>query len=191
MRTIEPEQAVADRIGALQASRGVSDVELGRRMAALGFTSVGRDAIRKIKAGERQVSLNEALAFAWALDIAPVHLIVPLDNSAGLKVGHGLDMDYVEARSWIRGRSIRYDEDEEVTRRREAGFYFENLPPNEQQQVLRAGQEVSERLDEVAAWEARARAARYVPTEADLTKLARKTKRSAAEEVARLHEEES
>ena len=68
---------------------------------------------------------------AWALDIAPTNLIVPFEKpdpvtrndagekidpplyktSATLHIGAGVDMQPVEARAWIAGRSVRHDTD--------------------------------------------------------------------------------
>jgi hypothetical protein len=208
MEVLTPEAAVARRVARLQDTKGLSNEELGRRMAALGFPNVGRHAVRDIKAGKRKVSLNEALALAWALEIAPVHLIVPFEAeeevtpdadaedvppsdppAACLAVGDRLLMLPIEARSWIAGRSVRHDDDHDVDRRRERSFYVENVPPDEREQHLAASREVTARIQDVEHVLTLAQRAGRDLTDAELQTLARHTVGPVSGETAPLDEE--
>ena len=104
---------------------GISQVQLSERLAALGVT-VSRKALLEMERmpPRRRVSLDEALAIAAALGVAPIHLMVPFEDDTvlsedladegvfeaktSLKVGN-LVMVPVVARKWIRGTAIYPD----------------------------------------------------------------------------------
>lgn len=150
---IDAEEALRRRLAEVQRAEKIPDAELGRELAKLGFPTLTRDALRAIKRGSRRIALNEALALAWALGIAPVNAFAPFEDpeptthgpdgnvldppiygtTVGLRVGDGVDMQPVEARSWIAGRSIRWVDDD-----RQRRFYLRFVPPPYRAKLARA-----------------------------------------------------
>ncbi len=79
--------------------------ELADRVQALGGR-LDRAAISKIESLSRNVSLDEALLLAAALDVAPVHLFFPLNDEAEVEVAPGLKpVRTAVARAWFRGQA--------------------------------------------------------------------------------------
>lgn len=76
---LRPTEAIARRLRDARTRRGWSARELADRCAAVGMTNLDRTTITNIEIGRRQkVSVEEVLALAYVLDIAPIHLMVPL-----------------------------------------------------------------------------------------------------------------
>lgn len=140
------------RVTAARESAGLSIAELGRRLRDLGFKSFSRQALSDLEAGKRKrVSIDEALAIAWVLGVAPLHLFVPFESpdpavdEAGepvdlgdgkpyyapdkaLEVVPDIVMTPVEARAWIRGDAVR-DAGDEFPLKQWHRFYVEEVPP--------------------------------------------------------------
>ena len=57
----------------------MSQQGLADRLNQLG-ARVDRSVVAKVESGKRAVSLEDAFRFALALDVAPVHLLVPIDS---------------------------------------------------------------------------------------------------------------
>jgi hypothetical protein len=81
---------------------------------------MGQAAITRIERGERKVSLDEAIAIAAVLDIAPVHLFMPIDGDGTVRLAPGLEVDQAKARRWSRGNIPLRPEDFE--------FYLDQTP---------------------------------------------------------------
>ena len=96
---------VADNLAAIRARVGMSSAEkLEQKVKALGG-KLDRAAISKIENKTRGVSLDEALLLAAALDVAPVHLFISLDDEDLIQVAPGLEPVPADvARDWVRGR---------------------------------------------------------------------------------------
>lgn len=79
--------------------------ELADRVQALGGR-LDRAAISKIESLSRNVSLDEALLLAAALDVAPVHLFFPLNDDAEVEIAPSLKpVRTADARAWFRGQA--------------------------------------------------------------------------------------
>ncbi len=77
--------------------------ELARRMQAAGIPWT-RLVVTKLETGRRQsVSVEELLALAYVLDVAPVHLMVPWDDEAPCRVTGALTQPAAAVRQWVRG----------------------------------------------------------------------------------------
>jgi transcriptional regulator with XRE-family HTH domain len=82
--TQTPSDVVAARVRELRTSRGMKVADLAARCAELGAEQLTVQALYKLE-GQREsatrrprpVSVDELLALAAALDVAPVHLLVP------------------------------------------------------------------------------------------------------------------
>lgn len=80
--------------------------------------------VKKSDRRRRYVTVDELLALAYVLDVAPIHLLVPIDNEARWyavtpKVLHPAGL----VRNWIRGRIPMPGRDRRV--------YFSEVPENE------------------------------------------------------------
>jgi hypothetical protein len=91
-----------------------------------------RFTVSEIERGDRPVKIEEAFAFAWALGVAPLHLLVPSEDETpvvkdqdgdpipplyggdDLEVAPAIVMQPAEARAWIAGISIRQVGDTEA-----------------------------------------------------------------------------
>jgi transcriptional regulator with XRE-family HTH domain len=113
---LAPGQVVARRLREARLSAGLTQEQLSRRLADDVGYRLSRVAIAEIEAGRRRVTVDDWLALAAALNVAPVHLVVPFESerlldkrygyfepAAMLRVGERLVMLPQEARSWIRG----------------------------------------------------------------------------------------
>lgn len=71
---------IAQRVRELRNKRGWSAQRLAEEMAAIGWPWE-RMVVTKLENGRRQsVSVEEWLALAYLLDVAPIHLLIPLDD---------------------------------------------------------------------------------------------------------------
>lgn len=130
--------------------------ELAERLREIGYVDDdGRErlpvsAIGELEREARRVTVDDWLALAAALGVAPIHLIVPFEDpepvtlpdgqavgfssSTELRVGANLTLDPLDARSWIRGTSIYLGADPSQWFR----FYAEEVPPARKHELERA-----------------------------------------------------
>jgi transcriptional regulator with XRE-family HTH domain len=101
MRTLK--DTTAERVRTLRKRSTMTQQGLADRLAQLG-ARIDRSAVARIESGERDLSLEEAFQFAWALDVAPVHLFVPTDGDEPIEIGPKVQASPDEVRKWIRGR---------------------------------------------------------------------------------------
>lgn len=95
-------QTTAEQIRTHRTHRGMTQQDLADRLNQLG-ARVDRTAVAKIEAGKRVITLSEAFTFALALDVAPVHLLVPTDSDEPIRLAPDLEASPNEVRAWIRG----------------------------------------------------------------------------------------
>jgi transcriptional regulator with XRE-family HTH domain len=106
-----PGQVVARRVREVRERRGWSRDRLVARLTELGV-EMGRPTISRIESGRgraENVTVNELLALAAALDVAPVHLMVPLEDEARLAITSDWQPTALDARAWIRGTGTTVD----------------------------------------------------------------------------------
>jgi transcriptional regulator with XRE-family HTH domain len=97
-----PNEVVGERVRALRLKRGLSQRDLAARVQALGVR-VHHPGIGKVEQGQRRLDVSELFAFAFALDVAPVHLMVP-DDDEGVAVTPEVTVQRSSnLRRWIRG----------------------------------------------------------------------------------------
>jgi transcriptional regulator with XRE-family HTH domain len=85
MPELPPSHAFAQRLKETRESAGISQPELERRLLALGYTQLRRRAILEIERWNtegrgRRVTIDDVLACAAALGVAPVNLLVPFES---------------------------------------------------------------------------------------------------------------
>lgn len=95
-------QTTAEQTRELRKRRGMTQQDLADRLNHLG-AQIDRTAVAKIEAGNRELALAELFAFALALDVAPVHLLVPIDSDEPIRLAPNLEASPYETRAWIRG----------------------------------------------------------------------------------------
>ena len=123
---LTPSAVVADRIREVRGYRGWSASELAERCSDLGMPELNRSVIANIENGRRHdVSVTELLVFARALDVAPVHLLVPIDASDHDRYAltPNSALQFERAREWIRGHWADNSVDKRV--------YFSQVPERE------------------------------------------------------------
>jgi transcriptional regulator with XRE-family HTH domain len=99
-----PTQEVARHVKELRRDRGMTAAELAARMTELGV-KWDRSIVANLESGRRRtVSVDELLALAVALDIAPVHLIAGIEDDDGkVPVTPDIVIPRSDLRRWIRG----------------------------------------------------------------------------------------
>lgn len=114
-------------------------------------------ALMRLERGERRVGVDDLLALALALDVAPVYLIVPLDNDAELNIGDGVTDTAGAVRRWICGaRPLEGVESDHYHRQTAVGRWEQRTSFFERVAELDAAEtEALEAGDEEAASQAR------------------------------------
>jgi transcriptional regulator with XRE-family HTH domain len=108
------EQSVSDvvaaRVRVVRGKRKLTVAELAARCAELGAPELTAQALYKLeqrrpgKLRPRPVTVDELLTLAVALNVAPVHLLVPVDDpDAAYPVIGGVLARRFGVRAWIRG----------------------------------------------------------------------------------------
>lgn len=102
------------RLREVRKSRGITAEQLAARCAAAGVPDITTAVIANIETGRRgtdgrrrrYVTVDELMLFAYVLDIAPVHLLIPTDPAPNELYRPVPDLDVRPdlARAWIRGR---------------------------------------------------------------------------------------
>jgi transcriptional regulator with XRE-family HTH domain len=105
-----PSDLIAERVRKLREDRGMNVRELAARCKAAGMPGLTAQVLYKLEAQRtnpnrppRPVTVDELLVLAFALDIAPVHLIAGLDDGTPLPVSPEWTVNPAGARNWIRG----------------------------------------------------------------------------------------
>jgi transcriptional regulator with XRE-family HTH domain len=120
--TQTPTAVCSSRIREIRGARGLSASALANRLADLGRPELNRSVIANIENGRRDaISLEELVAFALALDVAPLDLVTPAGESAAVTVLPDWEEDAIAFRSWFAG--------EEPLDRVDAEAYFDQPHP--------------------------------------------------------------
>lgn len=113
--TVTPVEALARRVKEARNRKGLTAQELADDLKARGLPW-DRQTVTKLETGRRQnVSVAEWLALARALDVAPLHLLVPLGE-----VEYAVTPEEAatagRVRSWIRGTEPLPSTDQRIYR---------------------------------------------------------------------------
>lgn len=115
------------RIKEVRRSQKVSAAELAERCKKLGAPHITASVIANVETRRRQeVSIDNLLTIAEALNVAPIHLLVPIADEEQEKLYAVSPESWtpaIEAREWIRGRVPLYGQDPRV--------YFSQVPRQE------------------------------------------------------------
>ena len=130
-----PSDVVAARVRQVRTDRGMTTAELAARCAELGAPGLTVQALYKLEGQResasrhpRRVSVDELLVLALALDVAPVHLLVPPDDyEAPYPVTGTLAEPNYRVRGWARGLYIL----RRLPRVGDARQFWSQVPPDE------------------------------------------------------------
>lgn len=123
-----PHGVVVERVKELRKRRGWSAQKLAEEMAGVGVPWE-RMVVTKLENGRRaSLTVEELLALAYVLDVAPLHLLVPpVDDGdkAGpfYKIVPSLGFPIRDVRAWIRGRDEAPGQDPRL--------YFSEVPTDD------------------------------------------------------------
>ena len=110
-----PSQVVAIELPKIRKRIGLTAEDVAKRVRLHGG-KLDRAAVSKIENGLRDVSLDEAIALAVALGISPLHLFIPRDDEAWVRVTPAEHVPAATARRWIRGTTPLKGQDDRVYR---------------------------------------------------------------------------
>lgn len=100
----DPVDTVRRRVKELRGRKGWTGAELGERMTQLGVPW-DRSIVANFENGRRQsVTVSEAFALALVFEVAPVNLLVPLDDRP-YRITPERTEPSLEVRAWIRGQA--------------------------------------------------------------------------------------
>lgn len=141
---------IARRVREIRRGRGWTAAQLEARLADLGAGHLSIATLSNIETGRRDdagrrrrdVTADELLALAVALSVAPVHLLIPLDDGAHYSPLPTGDIPADWARDWVRG----YRPLPEMDRR----VYFSEVPPSEWRETEPSEEELAQRQHERA-----------------------------------------
>jgi transcriptional regulator with XRE-family HTH domain len=146
-----PSEVFAEQMRIQRERKGWTQKQLAARLAKLGFL-VHQTTIAKWEAGERRISLDEALAISVALDVGPAHMVA--GSYLGVTFGRPSialsaktpPVSARQMRMWVRGQQALWGQDEKR--------YYTEVAPDEWLAMQRAGmmvllREVQELVD---AW---------------------------------------
>jgi transcriptional regulator with XRE-family HTH domain len=95
-----PSQVFASRLRELRKARGYSQADLAKLMRDAG-RPMSKPALLRIENGERGLSLDEAVAFAYLLNAAPAHMLSPPEGDAVMLTDNA-GVDGEGLRAWLR-----------------------------------------------------------------------------------------
>lgn len=100
---MSPADSIRQRIRALRKGRGWSARALAEQCARAGAFQIDRGMIANIEGGRRKgITVDELFVLALVLDVAPVHLLVPVDD-APCRLAPTTTISSSGARAWVRG----------------------------------------------------------------------------------------
>ncbi|MFI6488260.1 helix-turn-helix transcriptional regulator [Streptomyces sp. NPDC050564] len=113
--TVTPVETLAQRVKEVRSRKGMTAQELADNLKARGLLW-DRQTVTKLETGRRQnVSVVEWLALARSLDVAPLHLLVPLEEVA-YEVTPEESMPASRVRAWVRGTDVLPGTDQRIFR---------------------------------------------------------------------------
>lgn len=100
---LKPNEVFGVQLRAVREARGWSQRELLRRLAELGV-DMDPATLHRTETHQRGLALNEALALAAALEVSPLHLIVPTAREATVEIAPKVVVSATNARRWVTGQ---------------------------------------------------------------------------------------
>jgi transcriptional regulator with XRE-family HTH domain len=96
-------EVLVEQLRAIRRRRAWSQADLADELANLGADTLNRTAISKVENGTRRVTVEELLLLAAALNVTPVHLLVPYQPDTPVALTPALTLPAGQLRRWIYG----------------------------------------------------------------------------------------
>jgi transcriptional regulator with XRE-family HTH domain len=136
-------EVIAARMRHLMARKGWTAQQLVDELDKVGIhwtrLIVANLLVTKPERRRRFVTVDELLALAYVLDVAPIHLLLPIDDAAQSRDDYAVtpeDWGIVnQVREWIRGRVPFGDQDPRV--------YFSEVPAREWEPPKLTGEQIA------------------------------------------------
>lgn len=146
MRVRAPSAIVSKRVAELRKKRGWSAQKLADACADQGMPELNRSVIANIESHRRKtVTLEEMTVLALVLDVAPVNLFVPIDESEEYLEQYAVTPDtwvsVSEVRNWVRGDASLVGQDPRT--------YFSEVPREDFSAVKPSDDDLQQRSDDV------------------------------------------
>jgi transcriptional regulator with XRE-family HTH domain len=109
-KPLSPGAIVGRRVSEERKRQGLSQDELATRLAKLG-RPMDRSNLGRIERGETTGQLDNVIALALALGVAPIHLMVPREGEERVELTPNRRLPASEARQWIGGRKLLPESD--------------------------------------------------------------------------------
>ena len=88
----------------IRSAQGLTVDQLAARCEELGLTDFNSTLITAIEIGRKKsVTVNEWIQLAAALNVAPIHLLVPMDSDQETWVGEKRSYPAADVRRWVQG----------------------------------------------------------------------------------------
>lgn len=102
---------MAERVKQIRQRRGLTAEALAARCAEIGAPEITRSVIANIETGRkgpdgrrrRDVTVDELFILAFALEVPPALLVIPLDGGDALQVTDSVLMGPLQAANWMAG----------------------------------------------------------------------------------------
>lgn len=139
---------VSHRIKELRKKRGWSAAKLAEACKDVGAPELNRPVIANIESRRRKtVTLEEVFTLALVLDVAPIHLFMPVDeveNHDLYEVAPDSVWPLKKAREWARGHAFLDSQDPRT--------YFSEVPREDFQAPPPSTGQIEEHSDDVRAY---------------------------------------
>lgn len=127
-----PSEVLPTELAATRERHHVTQQQLAERLEELG-SPIDRSTIGKIESGRRGVAVDELFAFAAALGVPPMSLVVPR-SAERMRVAPALEADAGDVMRWARGiRPLAQGWSTEEDRR-----FFDAMPDSEAEAYRRS-----------------------------------------------------
>ena len=150
IRVRTPTMVLAARVAELRKKKGWSAAKLAEACADQGMPKLNRPVISNIESGRRQgVTLEEMMVLAVVLDVAPVHLFVPIDDDDESYLDQysatpEIYLTASKARAWVRGDRQLNVQDPRM--------YFSEVPKEDFRVQKPSEAEIQQDADDIALY---------------------------------------
>ena len=103
MESRTAQAVIAGRVVALRQARGASQQDLADRLTEIGYPKLHRTALSKLEKCAQRITVEDLLALAVALDVAPVVLLTPQEGEALDVVPTITPLEAADANPWLKG----------------------------------------------------------------------------------------
>jgi transcriptional regulator with XRE-family HTH domain len=93
-----------ERLAAARTARGWSQERLAAILDEVYGYPIHPTALSRIEKGTRKVTIDDLIAISAALDVAPLHLLFPIEEAGSVALTPRLEADVLKAVRWARGR---------------------------------------------------------------------------------------